>query len=962
MYFTREDIFKIHHGLSKYAVRDSEFPTAKTPINNNDVITMIQEGKNVKIRIIDFLEQLHLISQDDFLNVTVKFDETALSITQAARLVPVRSRKIGLVITFENERGKWEIWQYNSHNLTQWNNPEAWENVKVPHSSIGAPDEEDLTLVEKNERSIVKFKDKDYSPVDYSGLGKKYLRKNVVSVKDPETELMVYKNLLTQRMLNKENTIYIIQYDYDLNGQTITVPKNCILDFRGGKISNGNIIFENSLLSGIVSLDIIPSGTIRNTIASVDWFKGDTSSILQFILDSGVSEVLFGSNTYTFKEVLIKNNVIISGNSNTVFKPVLIKDEEPSITHTLNSCRNMLQSSVSGISVLIKDITFRSSITSNTLPSGYKTDKYASEPLLFFTGASKVEVTNCVFDSIEGNSYSNTNYTYYGNKKGLCLCCWDCDEVVIHSNLMTRLRMDEQFWSIAVHKERESLVSRFNNNHVVDMMSTSNSSLFSTVAGTVEFSGNYVNNFIYSGSLTNLFGTHVIAKNNVITNSQVGSVFDTSERGYFYAHDILISDNVVEALSGDFVVTISDIMNISNNKFRGFTFLTAENDASISVMEPQTYPYFYTKDNTKTANSYINISNNIIDLTYYDKTINRLLPDTYSKGINIRSWRTIGGKFIFRNNVMQSLQSFDNDDVNDMSNHSTVPFWISNMKQVIIQGNSITGGGAPNPGITGVKSVIWVGHQYTYDQGNTAYTLDELVISNNNFSTQGLFILQSTSSQYASKWYTVTKFEFIGNVSSSSKSIVWSLPVVFLNARIYGNINLQLSQYPFYNLYTDITDLGYRLGRISPYRKFREQKTNAIVHAADITSEYSYDESDIAIGTRLDVGTQVQMSDYSIWKNLGTVVSWQETSAKEIQEDTSIMKYQGVFWKKLLSRKPLIFDSPVRGTTEQRLVLELNSYYYGLIWYDTTLNQNFQFNYGEWYNQDGTLTSKVTII
>lgn len=399
-------------------------------------------------------------------------------------------------------------------------------------------------------------------------------------------------------------------------------------------------------------MDVVPSGTVRNQIVSVDWFKGDTSSILQFILDSGAGEVLFGSNTYTFKEVLIKNNVIISGNSNTIFKPVLIKDEEPSITHTLDSCRNMLQSSVPGVSVLIRDIIFRSSVTSNTLPSEYKTDKYASEPLLFFTEASRVEVTNCTFDSIEGNSYSNTNYTYYGNKKGLCLCCWDCDEVVIHNNLMTRLRMDEQFWSIAVHKDRESLVSRFNNNYVRDMLPTANSSLFSSVAGTVEFSNNYVNNFIYSGSLANLFGTHVIAKNNVISNSQVGSVFDTSERGYFYAHDILISGNVVEALSGDFIVTISDVINISNNKFRGFTFLTAENDASVSTIGPQTYPYFYAKDDIKPANGYINISNNDIDLTHYDKTINRILPDTYSKGINIRSWRTTGGRFIFSNNTM----------------------------------------------------------------------------------------------------------------------------------------------------------------------------------------------------------------------------------------------------------------------------------------------------------------------
>ena len=74
------------------------------------------------------------------------------------------------------------------------------------------------------------------------------------------------------------------------------------------------------------------------------------------------------------------------------------------------------------------------------------------------------------------------------------------------------------------------------------------------------------------------------------------------------------------------------------------------------------------------------------------------------------------------------------------------------------------------------------------------------------------------------------------------------------------------------------------------------------------------------------------------------------------------MKYQGVFWRKLLSRKVLIFDSPATGTTEQREAVRLNSWYYGLIWYDTTLQQNFQYNNGGWYNEDGTLTSKVVIV
>ena len=39
--------------------------------------------------------------------------------------------------------------------------------------------------------------------------------------------------------MSKANTRYIIQYDYDLDGETITVPEGCELDFQGGSLNNG---------------------------------------------------------------------------------------------------------------------------------------------------------------------------------------------------------------------------------------------------------------------------------------------------------------------------------------------------------------------------------------------------------------------------------------------------------------------------------------------------------------------------------------------------------------------------------------------------------------------------------------------------------------------------------------------------------------------------------------------------
>ena len=42
-------------------------------------------------------------------------------------------------------------------------------------------------------------------------------------------------------MVGKENTHYIIQYDYDLNNAQITIPEGCVLDFQGGSFNNGNV-------------------------------------------------------------------------------------------------------------------------------------------------------------------------------------------------------------------------------------------------------------------------------------------------------------------------------------------------------------------------------------------------------------------------------------------------------------------------------------------------------------------------------------------------------------------------------------------------------------------------------------------------------------------------------------------------------------------------------------------------
>lgn len=76
------------------------------------------------------------------------------------------------------------------------------------------------------------------------------------------------------------NCIYKIIYNFDLNGETLTLPSNCTLDFQGGSFSNGTIIGSSTKLSGNIKLDttLTFSGTYLVDTVDVDWFYTNRGS------------------------------------------------------------------------------------------------------------------------------------------------------------------------------------------------------------------------------------------------------------------------------------------------------------------------------------------------------------------------------------------------------------------------------------------------------------------------------------------------------------------------------------------------------------------------------------------------------------------------------------------------------------------------------------------------------------
>ena len=285
MFFTQDDYKKIQAWLTNNSVKDTEFNEAIMPFNGNETIAFVQNGHNAKASLKDFVAQLLLLGVSDFLNITEKYNESYISLSQAIRLIPFRSRKIGQVITFLNEEGKWKLYQFQGTSILQWNEESIWVDIiqSVAIATNIVPDEEDVTGITQGEATVIKFKDKTYNPDDYSGLGRVYLRKNIVTVKDHESGLEIETNLLTQEMLGRANTIYIIQYDYNLNGQTITVPENCILQFEGGSFRNGTVVGNNTVIvSNSQCFQDILLTNFNNNIIHDYWFYDDIEDILDF--------------------------------------------------------------------------------------------------------------------------------------------------------------------------------------------------------------------------------------------------------------------------------------------------------------------------------------------------------------------------------------------------------------------------------------------------------------------------------------------------------------------------------------------------------------------------------------------------------------------------------------------------------------------------------------------------------
>ena len=113
----------------------------------------------------------------------------------------------------------------------------------------------------------------------------------------------------------KSNTIYEVSTKFDLRGKTFHLPKDCVLRFNGGCITGGEVVFDNTLLDGLVRFDDCSfKGTLTNREAVLSWFgaspaKEDNSDIINQVLDI-IPEVLIVDALYPIAKTIVINHAV----------------------------------------------------------------------------------------------------------------------------------------------------------------------------------------------------------------------------------------------------------------------------------------------------------------------------------------------------------------------------------------------------------------------------------------------------------------------------------------------------------------------------------------------------------------------------------------------------------------------------------------------------------------------------
>lgn len=248
------------------------------------------------------------------------------------------------------------------------------------------------------------------------------------------------RNILTPIMMNQPNTIYVIRYDFDLNGETIEMQEGCTLKFEGGCFKNGILkgnnthiveskaqLFDSIILRGSFDVPFLyydNFGVIANTE------DNNNSDIINktndFIKSTNINTLTFASSLYYInKQIVIELNPR-EETLNMIGHSVTIKATE-SFSEDYLLCINYT-SFATTTRTIIKGLTLNCNVLTGgiNIPNGNCIKIY------------NVDITNVGVNKRgimihSGNELHFANSRITGNNKGKCFgicfhtsdCCAD---------------------------------------------------------------------------------------------------------------------------------------------------------------------------------------------------------------------------------------------------------------------------------------------------------------------------------------------------------------------------------------------------------------------------------------------------------------------------------------------------------------------------------------------------------
>lgn len=162
-----------------------------------------------------------------------------------------------------------------------------------------------------------------------------------------EQHVILNPKLSLYDQINKPNVIYEVRYDFDLEGKELTIPKGCILVFKGGCLYNGLVVGEKMPSNEIYKPENFGAGMAEDDTYAIQ-------SCLNVCYSIEINGAYHVSSTNNNNEVLlVPSKTSISFNGSIILSPV------NSPTYSVFTIKNSNSVLIRGCGSIIgdKDIT-----------------------------------------------------------------------------------------------------------------------------------------------------------------------------------------------------------------------------------------------------------------------------------------------------------------------------------------------------------------------------------------------------------------------------------------------------------------------------------------------------------------------------------------------------------------------------------------------------------------------------